>query len=183
MTTKAKPRPAETITDLIKLTDKENPKPEDLRRLRESLNENAWLVEVNESSEQAFNRFIEDSTKSECGKELMRRQIKEKRTALNYESENAMVQMLINQVILNNIRLNQLEALHVGKLSGSHTSEHGYYWDKRLSSAQRRFLKACETLAKVKKILSEAELRDQQAKNKKSQSSLASTRLYNALKD
>ncbi len=35
---------------------------------------------------------------------------------------------------------------------GMLTLKQGEYWEKRLSSAQRRYLRACETLARVRKL-------------------------------
>jgi len=171
------------VKALVKKTDKENPKPEDLE-LRKYLDRDSWLVEANNVSQHAINRVIGYyASSSALLKELLERQVEEKRKAMDYKAANVFVRMLIDQVILNNIRLNQLEALHVSKLEGSHSTEQGYYWDKRLSSAQRRFTRACETLAKVKKLLSEAELKDQQARNKRSQSTLTSQKLYKMLSD
>lgn len=178
-----KAKKPETINDLIKLTDKENPKPEDLKRLRDRLDDNGYLVEINEASERAFDAVINSYTTSALMKEIYKRQIKAKRKALDYESENVMVQMLINQVILCHIRLSAYEMFHTEKVRESLSIASGLYWDRLLSSYQKRHLKACETLAKVKKLLSEAELRDQQAKNKKSQSTLNSQRLYKMLSD
>jgi hypothetical protein len=114
-------------------------------------------------------------------KELYERQIEMKRKALGYESENVMVQMLINQVILCHIRLNTFEARHAEKIKESGSIAQGLYLDKLLSNYQRRFQKACESLAKVKKLLAEAELHDQLAKNKRKQSTLASAKIYKSL--
>jgi hypothetical protein len=36
--------------------------------------------------------------------------------------------------------------------ANSGTLEQGEYWEKRLSAAQRRYLRACETLARVRKL-------------------------------
>ncbi len=169
---------------LIRRTDKENPKPEDLKRIRAILDEDSSLVRLNDVSQHAFKRAIQSyASQSALQKELLERQIKEKQESMDYDNENVFVKMLIDQVILNNIRLNQLEALHVSKLDGSHSTEAGIYWDRRLSSAQRRFLKVCESLAKVKKLLSEAGLKDQQARNKESQNTLNSQKLYKMLSD
>jgi hypothetical protein len=178
-----KPKKPETIGDLIKLTDKENPKPEDLQRLRNRLNDNANLVEINEISERAFGVVIKTYSSSALMKELFERQIESKRKALDYESENVIMQMLINQVILCHIRVNAFEAFHAEKTRESLSIAYGLYLDKLLSTYQRRFQKACESLAKVRKLLSEAELRDQQARNKRSQSTLAAQKLYKALSD
>jgi hypothetical protein len=40
--------------------------------------------------------------------------------------------------------------------SGSHSLTHGIYWDKRLSKAQKRHLKAIESLVKVRKMAAQA---------------------------
>ena len=183
MTTKPKPKKPETIKDLIALTDKENPKREDLDRMRKILDEDSSLVRVNETSRRALDAVIESHTTSALMKELYQRQIKEKRESFNYESENVMVQMLINQVILCNIRLNVYEMFHAKKLGENNSIASGLYWDRLLSTYQRRFQRACESLAKVKKLLSEADLRHEQAKTKKSQSTLNSQKLYKMLSD
>jgi hypothetical protein len=183
MTQKKTPKQDDSVVALIRRTDTEKPNPEDLKRLRDILDENDALVRINETSEMAFTRVIGSYTKSELSKELFKRQIEAKRKSLNYESENVIVQMLINQVILCHIRLNTFEAFHAEKVKESLSIASGLYWDKLLLNYQKRFQKACEILAKVKKVLSEAELRDEQAQNKRSQSTLASQKLYKMLSD
>lgn len=64
------PKKPESINDLIKLTDKENAKPEDLQRLRKRLDDNSALVEINEVGRQALNRVINTTTQSELVQEL-----------------------------------------------------------------------------------------------------------------
>jgi hypothetical protein len=54
--------------------------------------------------------------------------------------------------------------IHANRTNESRTFAAGLYYEKRLSLTQRRFLKAVDTLAKVKRLLSEADYRDQQAK-------------------
>lgn len=184
MPTRTKPKKPETISDLIKLTDKENPRPEDLKRIREQLDDNAHLVEINEVSERAFNTVIKSYSSSALVKELYERQIKTKRDALGYESENVMVQMLINQMILCHMRLNTFETFHAEKTRENLSIASGLYWDRLLSCYQRRFQKACESLAKVKKLLSEAEHCEQRARAKRGQATLNSLRIVkNATSD
>ncbi len=178
-----KTKKPETISDLIKLTNKENPKPEDLKRLRQVLDEDSSLVRGNETNKRAFDAVINSYTTSALMKELYQRQINEKRESLNYGSENVMVQMLIDQVILCNIRLNSYEMFHAEKIRENNSIDNGLYWDRLLSTYQRRFQKACESLAKVKKLLSESDLKDQQARTKKSQSTLNAQKLYKMLSD
>ena len=183
MTQKKKSEKTDSVVALIRRTDSENPKPEDLERIRAILDENDALVRLNETSKQAFDRVIASYTKSALSKELFKRQIEAKRKALDYESENVIVQMLINQVILCHIRLNTFEAFHAENVKESLSIASGLYFDKLLSTYQRRFQRACESLGKVKKLLSEAELRDQQAKAKAKGNTLRSLQIYKAMSD
>lgn len=161
MATKSKVNKGSRIDAMIRRCDQENPKPEDMKALRAHLDQSDFLVRVNESSEHAFDRVIESYTKSAFGKELFKRQRNAKREALGFESANAMVKMLIDQVILCHIRLTTIESWHAGKMQESHTIQWRDHFDKTLSRYQRRFHKACESLAKVRKLLSEADLADQ----------------------
>lgn len=173
----------EDLQALIKKTDKENPKPEDMKLMRRLLDKNSSLIKINELSELAVKRVIETISTSALSQELLRRQIEEKREELNYNSASLMERMLIDQIILCHVRLNNIEMLHAAKTYERHSSEHGLYWDKRLNSAQKRFTQACESLAKVRKHLAEANLRDQQAETKRRQATLLSTQIYKNISD
>jgi len=172
----------EEFTALIERTDKEKPKPEDMTKMRKYLNQGSSLVKMNECSEIALKKMILAFSNSALMRELLERQVKEKREAFGYETASIIERMLIDQVILCWHRLNHIEATHSAKLelSGSHSHASGLYWDKRLSSAQRRLLKAGETLTKVQKHLAEANLRELQAQNKRAQSAVLAK---NLLKD
>jgi len=176
-----KPNKQETINDLVRLTDKENPKPEDMERLRKRLDDDAYLVEINESSQRAFDAVIKTYSTSALMKEICQRQVKEKRNALDYESENVMVRMLIDRVIMCHIRLNAYEMFHAEKIRENLSIASGVYWDKLLGSYQRRLLSAIESLAKVKRLLSEAEFMKEKVRNKKSQSTANSMKTYKML--
>ncbi|MET0752669.1 MAG: hypothetical protein ABWZ66_04825 [Pyrinomonadaceae bacterium] len=104
--------------------------------------------------------------------ETTKREIKKMRDGLGYEDASELEKILIEQICANYLRVNLLEAGHAQKTVETHTTEAGLYWDKRLSSAQGRYLRACETLAKVRRLLAEANLRDEQARLKRNQSAL-----------
>jgi hypothetical protein len=74
-----------------------------------------------------------------------------------YQESGPLERMLIDQVVVCWLRLNLLERTHWNKLLESHTTETGLYWDRRLSTAQRRFTRASESLAKVRKLISETQ--------------------------
>jgi hypothetical protein len=171
------------IQALIKKTDKENPNPDNLKEMRRYLDNNSTLVQMNELSEMAYKKVIENFSNSALMKELLNRQVEEKRESFGYKTATIFERMLIDQVILCHIRLNNIEMTHTARLEtgGSHSHNSGLYWDKRLSSAQRRFTKACETLAKVQKYMAEANLREQQAQNSRGKGAVLANKLLKDL--
>lgn len=173
----------ENLMALIKRTDKENPKESDMSEMKAYLDNNSTLVKMNDCSELALKRMIEAFSTSELMRELIRRQVEEKRESFGYKTATIFERMLIDQVILSWIRLNHLETVHTARLeqSGSHSHASGLYWDKRLNSAQKRFMNACETLAKIRKHLAEAEYKEAQAKNLRSKSAKTANNLLQQL--
>ena len=169
------------VLALIKRTDKENPKPEDLTAIKKHLDEDNLLVKLNTIGKRAFSRAVETCTNSALMQEVYRRDIEEKRKELGIEFAMPIEKILIDQVVLCWFRLNQIEMIHASKQAESHTLENGIYWDKKLNSAQRRLLKAMETLAKVQKHLSEAKLRDEQANLSRKKGTVLATKLLKDL--
>jgi hypothetical protein len=93
-------------------------------------------------------------------KECEERKLDEMRVELGYEGASPTEKMLIEQVLICWFRLHTLESVHSVKTTESHSSETGLYWDRRLSTAQRRFTRTCESLAKVRKLMSHTRLSD-----------------------
>lgn len=71
---------------LIRRTDKDNPKPEDIGKLRAAIDQNAWLIEANELCVKALDRVFTSVSPAVSMKELLQRQKKEKRAALVIKS-------------------------------------------------------------------------------------------------
>jgi hypothetical protein len=71
---------------------------------------------------------------------------------LGYADALPLEKLLITQAALCWLRLNLLERTHWVKTYENHSTETGLYWDRRLLTAQRRFTRACESLARVRKL-------------------------------
>jgi len=166
---------------LIERCNVAEPAKADMVKLRETLDSETGiaLARANQMIEHTFNKVLSGS--SGLVVELYKRQVAEQRKSMDYEMANAYIRMLIDQVILSSLRLNQTEQLHDDRLRGNHSTEAGVYWDSRLSNAQRRFLRACEALAKAKKLLSEAELYTMRKDNIKSAKTKRSLDIYKSL--
>lgn len=62
------------------------------------------------------------------------------------------VKVGIEQTALCWLKLNLVELSYSGTMAQSITLPLGMYWKKRLSAAQRGFTRACETLARVRRL-------------------------------
>ena len=61
-------------------------------------------------------------------------------------------QLLIQDAALSWLKLSIIELQYSNVMKQSITLTLGIFWEKRLSAAQRRFTRACETLARVRKL-------------------------------
>lgn len=172
-----------TDQELLDAVNKPNPSEADKQALREMFKEHPEIWQATaDLSAKVEDKIISDAcSTSYAAKQAFRKKLAVMRDNLGWQTASEMEKILIEQVCLNWLRLNFLEDIHYTKTTGSHSSEHGVYWDKRLNSAQRRYLRACESLAKVKRLLAEAELREQQARNKRSKSTMIATKLLKDL--
>lgn len=172
-----------TDDELFKSVNKSNPSDADKQALREYFKENpeVWKATADLPTK-VEDRILSDAcSTSYAAKQAFRKKLATMRDNLGWDTSSGMERILIEQVCLNWLRLNFLESLHYSKTSESHSTETGLYWDKRLTSAQRRYLRACESLAKVRKLLSEAELKEQQARNKRSKTTMVANKLLKDL--
>jgi len=73
---------------------------------------------------------------------------------LGIEQAGPLDKMLIEHVVLCWLRLGLIELQYTSTMSQSVTLTLGIYMEKRLSAAQKRYTRACESLAKVRRLQS-----------------------------
>ena len=115
--------------------------------------------------------------------EATKRKVAEMRDQLGWANSSQLEKIIIEQICMNWLRLNHLELVHEQKTRESHTFPAGEHWDKLLTQAQKRYLRTCESLAKVRKLLAEAELKEQQAQDIRSKSAFLANKLLKDLTD
>lgn len=160
-------------------TNKEKPKPEDVEALSKLFEESPYIwQQIGNLAARVKDSIIS----TQCGAshiliEATKKKVAEMRDNLGWKDSSQLEKVIIEQICLNWLRLNSLELTHDQKTRESHTLPVGEHWDKLLTQAQKRYLRACESLAKVRKLLAEAELKEAQARNKRSQSTLISQQI------
>jgi len=71
---------------------------------------------------------------------------------LGYFQASLLERLLIEQILVCYVNLYVLEIDSASKLCESHSTNTGLYWDRRLTGAQRRFTRACASLARIRKL-------------------------------
>jgi hypothetical protein len=85
-------------------------------------------------------------------KECWKHRLSTLRNELSYVGAPVLEQLLIQQAALCWLKLSLVDLSYSNVMKQSITLTLGVYWEKRLSAAQRRFTRACETLARVRKL-------------------------------
>ena len=152
--TQAQRAEAEAILDAIAKTDKEKPTADDRAELDRILRQvpAVWNVAGDVMNHTAlgmikqFNGTYALKKSLSTGWEQMQRD-------LERPSDGPLERLLIQQIALAWLKLAYTEHTHKHYLmTGSTTIVQADFWERRLSAAQRRFLRATETLARVRRL-------------------------------
>ena len=140
---------------LLDKTNKENPQPKDVKALAELLSGNKKLElwrDVLSAGHLAEIMVISNARATAAVKECWKHRLQALKKELGSEGAPLLEQLLIQQAALCWLKLNLVELGYSNIMTQSITLTLGAYWEKRLSAAQRRFTRACETLARVRKL-------------------------------
>ncbi len=141
------------VEDLMTMVDADDPDPRDVAALRAALKSTPDLWRsVGNMMNNAATHLIDTLTVPKTMELALRQGWKSLADDLDANDAAPLEQLLIQQVVLSWLRLGFVEYLHAETTTGAATLPVADYWDKRLNAAQRRFLRACETLARVRKI-------------------------------
>lgn len=138
---------------LFERVDKEKPVKKDLTAFRSMLTEHPGLLDlIGGLAEQNISRLLADTKMSEGVREMFRADLNRMHIDLGYDDAPMLEKMLIDSVMLAWLRLNFYEYKITELDIQGMTLEKASFWDKRLSAAQSRYLRACRTLAQVRRL-------------------------------
>lgn len=142
------------LSELVKNTHKEKPQPEHLAELRRFFDEDPelWQATGNMATRTLDHLLRTYYSQSAYVRECVTRRVQEMREQLGYKESSPLERILIEQILVCWVNLYVLEINSATKLCESHSTETGLYWDKRLTGAQRRFRRASESLARIRKL-------------------------------
>ena len=140
---------------LLDKTNKENPLPKDVKALSDLLSDNRRLElwrDIVSAGYLAELIVIEDARATAAVKECWKHRLQVLKKDLGSEGAPMLEQLLIQHAALCWLRLTLAELAYSNTVKGSITLTLGLYMEKRLTAAQRRFTRSCETLARVRKL-------------------------------
>ena len=141
------------LIDLVEKTHTEKPCAEDVGALEKMLEENPslWFLAF-DLANHVEDKVLQQMVPANPARPSLKIRLKELRRELGYEEVPALERLLIEQVALCWLQHNLVEMRHAIAMNKSITLDQGMYWDRKLAASQRRYLRACETLARVRKL-------------------------------
>ena len=147
--------PTKNLAQLMQRTATENPDPDDVKALRKALREEpgTWRAAgdmLDHAQDQVIKSMaggyavIEES--AQRGKEELSEELCE-------PTDGPLEKLMIQEVILCWLHHSHtVRRMQNVTMKGTHTSEEGTYWEKRVAASQRRYIRAMKSLARVRKL-------------------------------
>ncbi len=139
--------------DLLKKTDRQAPDPADLLALRAMLEQNPGLWRVaGDLAHTAAMGIVAKMRAYPVVAESLKRGWDVMKDELGYQLASPLERLLVEQVVLCWLHLHVVELEYTNLVGASSLSPDAGQWERRLSAAQARYLRACETLARIRKL-------------------------------
>jgi len=143
------------FSDLLAKTNKENPRPADVKALSDLLNGNKslelWRM-VASAGNLAELTVLENATAVDGLKECWKHRLQALKRDLGYDGAPMLEQLLIQHAALCWLKLSLVELSYSSVMRQSITLTLGIYWEKRLTAAQKRFTRSCESLTRIRRL-------------------------------
>ena len=145
---------AQELRALVAQVDKDKPDAASIAALRAfyEAHPGVWRI-IGDLAEQANLTMIEEMKASRAMKESMKVGLSVMAGDLAQPGDGELERLLIRQIVGCWLRVSYVEYVYgLNTAGGSMTMQQGSYWERRLSAAQRRYLRALETLSRVRRL-------------------------------
>lgn len=139
---------------LIARTNKEDPDPKALQDLRAAMNKHPDLWrDTCDLGEQTTGAIIELVRGTPLVRETLRHNAAQTRDEMGYRIASPLEKGLIEAVVQTWLIFQTAQHLYARNMRGSLTMEQAEFWERKLTRAQGRYMQACLTLARVRRLL------------------------------
>lgn len=147
------PASAQELRETLDAVDGENPSPEEISKLENALKKMPKLSQaLGDVMELAASHITDSMMVPQVTKLALVQQRENLMQSLGLEQATALEGLLIEQVGLAWLRLGYVELRYTNVQNDGGSIKKMDYWERRLNAAQRRYLRACTTLARVQKM-------------------------------
>ncbi len=147
---------ASAFVAALRKVEVDKPKPEDVQNLRRLLKSNDTYWQLAGDLMQQAQRSALATMNAGKSKTLMTESVEEGmhhiRRQLDYATAPMLEKLLIEQIVTAWLRLGICEMQFSTRMAGDLTFAQGDYWNRALDAAQRRYLRAVETLVRVRRL-------------------------------
>lgn len=143
---------ASELFEIIQATNKEKPAKGDIERLKNYLAEHPEdVAAMGNLANQLKTQIVESSFASVATTHSLYAYLKQMRNDQGYDEADFIVRGLIDNVCLCWLRLYVTE-FQYNQYTINASLARALFWEKALSAAQKRYLRAVETLARIRKL-------------------------------
>lgn len=148
---------ASELFEIIKATNKERPKEDDIERLKTYLAENPEeAATLGNLANRIKQEIVENAfSNSAFTSYSVLNHMRQMRDGMGYDDADFIERGLIDNVLLTWLRLYTCE-FQYQQYTKNASLDRALFWEKALSAAQKRFLRSVETLARVRKLMQPA---------------------------
>ena len=144
---------ARQFLELVKKTDGQAPDPAAVHALQAMLDQHPELWRVaGDLAHTAAMSVVNKMRAYPLVAESLKRGWAVMKDELGYQLAPPLERLLVEQVVLCWLHLNIVEIEYTDLIGASPSPADAAHWEKRLSAAQGRYLRACETLARIRKL-------------------------------
>lgn len=138
---------------LLRKVQVEEPRPEDLTAFRKMLEDSPGLWRaIGDLANISQQIVLQDRYFSLDIRLAVEIGIEDVKKDYGYEEARGLERMLIDQIVVNWLQLQRTQTRYEYSLRKDDASSESDHWEQRLNAANARYLRACETLARVRKL-------------------------------
>ena len=147
------------LQDVMAKVDRERPDPEALQQFRSMLDTKPQVARaLCNLAQQNADKVLKTIVSGTLGFEAVTRDMQLMREDMGYTTAPELERTLIDHVVLCWLRLQRAELAYTQVFGATVTLEQARHWERKLAATQTRYLRACETLARVRRLSRSAPL-------------------------
>ncbi len=148
------PSTADEFVKMVRAVDADRPKRADIDALQNHFADNPQLAcNMANLAAIAVGNLINASFNVQSMRMAVIEKCIQMRKSMGWDNAGAVERSLIEHCVLCWLRLYDAELKYHGMMQSQPTMQQGAYWEKKLSANQRRYLRAIETLERVRKLM------------------------------